>query len=422
MPKKKSTKKLIEVTPHKSLMLKVGQTGYSLQEAISELIDNSIDARIKDRKLKINLEIDSKSISITDNGEGMNEDEAMKSIRLGYSSKKGKLGEFGMGMKTASNFMGKKFTMITTKRGSKNEYIITFDEDEWMKKGDWTKHPFEIKHEVPLKNGGTTLIIEKLKIDINEKLINDLKYELSIRFGPFINSGEIKLVVNDEKAEPVLPKILGQKHKFHVSAGKYKASGWWAYQLQGLNKSYFGFNTFRRGRLITTFDKIGLNPNQSIKQIVGEINIEGVPISHDKKSWQKGTTGYKNIEELLRKYFVDFEPQLNKLLSGYPASRGIVEGEVKIINMFMSADMETEMNKINKGDVIVTEMTRPQFVLGIRRAGAIITDLGGSLCHAAIVSREFDIPAVVGTQIATKKLKSGIRVIVDANEGVVYEA
>ncbi len=420
--KLKKVKKYIEITPHKSLMLKVGQTGYSLQEAISELIDNSIDAKIESKKIKVDLKITPQSVSITDNGQGMSEEEAMKSIRLGFSAKKGKLGEFGMGMKTACTFLGKRFTMLTTQKGKKEQYILTFDEDEWMKKGEWAKHLFEISHDAPVKNSGTTLIIEHLKIDLNDKILEDLKNEITIRFGPFISSKDLELIINDEQCVPISPKILGDPHKFSLSVGKYKVHGWWAYQLQRLNKSYFGFNTFRRGRLITTFDKIGLNPNQTIKQIIGEITLDGISISHDKKSWQKGTPGYKAIEKALRKYFVEFEPRPKKLLSGYAASRGIIEGEVKIINMFMAANIEREMNKIKRGDVIVTEMTRPQFILGIRRAGAIVTDLGGSLCHAAIVSREFDIPAVVGTEFATKNLKNGQRVIVDANEGVVYEA
>lgn len=421
-PKTKKDKKYIEITPHKSLMLKVGQTGYSLQEAISELIDNSIDAKIESKKIKVDLKISAQSISITDNGKGMSEKEAIESIRLGFSKKKGKLGEFGMGMKTACTFLGKRFTMLTTQKGKREEYVLTFDEDEWMKKGEWTKHPFTVRHDAPVQNSGTTIIIENLKIDFNDKILQDLKREITIRFGPFISKGDLELIINGQKCIPIRPKILGEIHKFRLSAGKYKVHGWWAYKLQGLNKSYFGFNTFRRGRLITTFDKIGLNPNQTIKQIIGEINLEGVPISHDKKSWQKETRGYKAIEKALRKYFVEFEPRPKKLLSGFPASKGIVEGEVKIINMFMRANIEKEMNKIKRGDVIVTEMTRPQFILGIRRAGAIVTDLGGSLCHAAIVSREFDIPAVVGTQTATKKLKIGQRVIVDANQGIVYEA
>jgi pyruvate,water dikinase len=84
--------------------------------------------------------------------------------------------------------------------------------------------------------------------------------------------------------------------------------------------------------------------------------------------------------------------------------------------------MEQEIAKVNKGDIIVTAMTRPHFLLAIRRAGAIVTDLGGNLCHAAIVAREFNIPAVVGTQSATSVIQDGQRIIVDGNDGIIYEA
>lgn len=418
---KKETKKFIDITPHRSLMVKVGQTGYSLQEALSELIDNSIDARILREKNEVRLDIEPKSIQISDNGTGMTEEEAANSIRLGFSKKKKQLGEFGMGLKTASTTLGKRFTVITSPKGEPNEYVLTYDEDEWMKRGEWQRFPFTIRRGVKIDFSGTTVIVENLKVKIDDAIIEILKKEFGMRFGPFIKSGDLELVINGRKSEPGEPKLISEKNKFVLRQGKYKISGWWAYQLRGLNQSYFGFNTFRRGRLVTTFDKIGLNPNQEIKQITGEIEIEGVPISHDKKNWQKGTPSYKAIEKMLRKYFVNYEPKPKKLLSGYAASAGIVEGTVKKINMFMRADAELEISKVKRGDIIVTEMTRPQFLLAIRRAGGIITDLGGSLCHAAIVSREFNIPSVVGTQNATKLLRHGQKVILDGNEGIVYE-
>ncbi len=421
MSKKRQTKKLIDITPHKSLMLKVGQTGYSLQEAISELIDNSIDARIEKKELKIEILISSKSIQINDNGRGMDEETAAKSIRLGFSSKKNQLGEFGLGLKTSCTYIGRNFTVITTPENKTEEYLITYDEEHWMKKGDWTQYPFAINHGVKANYSGTSIIIENLKVNITEKIIEEMKEELSIRFGPFIKNQKVKILLNNQQLESFEPKIIGKKNKFKFSKGKYTVSGWWGYQLRQLNIEYFGFNTFRRGRLVTTFDKVGINPNQKVKQIIGEVDIVGVPITHDKKGWQKGTKDYKSVEKMLRQYFVDKEPQLKKILSGYHASTGLVEGRARIVNMFINGNTEKEMNKIKRGDIIVTEMTRPQFLLAIRRAGAIVTDLGGTLCHAAIVSREFDIPAVVGTQNATKIIKDCQQIIVDGHEGIVYE-
>lgn len=417
---KNETQAYIDITPHRSLMVKVGQTGYSLQEALSELIDNSIDARLENSKLKIELKLTEDSILIKDNGTGMSEEEAMSSIRLGFSDKKEKLGEFGLGLKTASTFLGKKFTIITTRQGNKDEYVLTFDEDEWLEKGEWHKYPFKIHHDTPSENCGTTIIIESLKVKLDDRVLQKLKMELSERFAPFIKNNEIVVTINGEEIVPNELQLLGEKNFFEINKGECKVKGWWSYKLRGLNKDLFGFNTFRRGRLVTVYDKIGLNPNQDVKQIIGEVEIFGVKVTHDKRAWQKDDN-YKQIENELRIYFKDYEPRLKKLLSGYPASSGLIEGTVKRLNMFIGQDIEAEMIKVARGDILVTEMTRPQFILAIRRAGAIVTDLGGTLSHAAIVAREFDIPAVIGTQNATKILKDGQKVIVDGNNGIVYE-
>jgi len=71
------------------------------------------------------------------------------------------------------------------------------------------------------------------------------------------------------------------------------------------------------------------------------------------------------------------------------------------------------------GDILVSHMTDPEIVVAMKKAGAIITDMGGITCHAAIVSRELGIPCVIGTKIATKVFKDGDEVEVDATKGVV---
>ena len=70
---------------------------------------------------------------------------------------------------------------------------------------------------------------------------------------------------------------------------------------------------------------------------------------------------------------------------------------------------------------MVTKMTMPDMVPGMKRAGAIVTDEGGMACHAAIVSRELGCPAVVGTKKATSTLKDGMEITVDGGKGIVYE-
>ncbi|MBU5689766.1 MAG: phosphoenolpyruvate synthase [Candidatus Aenigmatarchaeota archaeon] len=102
------------------------------------------------------------------------------------------------------------------------------------------------------------------------------------------------------------------------------------------------------------------------------------------------------------------------LLQGLAASPGIAYGVVKIIKS------PKELNKIKQGDILVTKMTNPDYVPGMKRAAGIITDEGGSTSHAAIVSRELGVVCVVGTKDATKKLKDGDTVTIDGYNGLIY--
>lgn len=102
-------------------------------------------------------------------------------------------------------------------------------------------------------------------------------------------------------------------------------------------------------------------------------------------------------------------------IKGTVASRG----KLKKIQGIARVVFHPEKSKFNKGNILVTSMTRVEFVPLIRRAKAIITDEGGITCHAAIVSRELKIPCIIGTKIATKVLKDGDLIEVDVNKGVV---
>lgn len=103
------------------------------------------------------------------------------------------------------------------------------------------------------------------------------------------------------------------------------------------------------------------------------------------------------------------------ILEGLGASPGVGSGVVKILKSV------EELGKIEKGDVLVTEMTNPDMVPAMERASAIVTNEGGTTCHAAIVSRELGIPAIVGTEKATEVLKEGEKITVDGSEGKVYK-
>ena len=102
------------------------------------------------------------------------------------------------------------------------------------------------------------------------------------------------------------------------------------------------------------------------------------------------------------------------LLSGAPASPGIANGPVKIV------PDASQIDKVMDGDILVAEMTTPDFVPAMKRAAAIVTDRGGRTAHAAIVSRELGIPCIVGTGKAMATLKDGQIITVDGSRGNVY--
>jgi phosphohistidine swiveling domain-containing protein len=121
-------------------------------------------------------------------------------------------------------------------------------------------------------------------------------------------------------------------------------------------------------------------------------------------------TDTKQIDQEIRKRCSPAD--INDLF-GTVANMGKVTAKAKIILG------QQDFDKLMQGDILVTSMTRPEFVPIMKKAAGVITDEGGLTCHAAIVSREFNIPCIVGTKIATKVLKDNDLVEVNANHGVV---
>lgn len=296
--------KEINILPDRSLMPKIGQTGYSVSQAISELVDNSIDARQEDKALTVEIYLDSDKgvVEVSDDGIGMNEGIAANSMRLAHSTKKNKLGEFGLGLKTAATSLGKKFQILTTQKGSDEEYMLEYDEEKWLKSGDWTKHEMKIKTGVDKKRSGTTIRIKDLHFSIYPNLPGNIRKDLATRFAPFIENGEVKIKVNTKWCEP---EPLDLKTEYHAPDGKEPFRlklesgndvwGWRGLLKKGSDKGEYGFRVFRRSRLIMQFAKLGFNPHPEARQITGEIHLDHVPVTHNKREFIQESPLYQEI-------------------------------------------------------------------------------------------------------------------------------
>jgi len=117
-------------------------------------------------------------------------------------------------------------------------------------------------------------------------------------------------------------------------------------------------------------------------------------------------------EKYLNKIIKQQNIKLDKI-TGKVAYSGIVSGLVRIIIQ------KNSLKSIKKNEILVTPMTQVDYTPYLKKVSAIVTDEGGITCHAAIISRELKKPCIIGTKIATKVLKDGDLVEVDADKGIV---
>ncbi len=117
-------------------------------------------------------------------------------------------------------------------------------------------------------------------------------------------------------------------------------------------------------------------------------------------------------------YQLKHDDRPSVIVTGQSIGQQIVSGVARVVRNV------SELKQVKKGDIIITRMTDPDWVPVMKKAAGIVTDLGGRTCHAAIVSRELNTPALVGTQQSTRKIKNGQKITIDCSQGAqgyVYE-
>jgi phosphohistidine swiveling domain-containing protein len=127
-------------------------------------------------------------------------------------------------------------------------------------------------------------------------------------------------------------------------------------------------------------------------------------------------SGKEAIEVVIQEEGISapFETLLHTdIFKGLGASRGVIRGRARVI------EDASRLAELEAGEILVTYMTTIEFTPAFRRAGGVVTDEGGMSCHAAIVSREFRLPCVVGTKVATRIILTGDIIEVDGAQGIV---
>lgn len=297
----------IDIVPDITLFAKLGNANYSVSEAIAELIDNSIDAR--EDKVKVEISIDKNRILIEDNAKGMDKQTAIDSIVLGKSSKgKGDLGSFGMGMKTACMSLGEEFEIATTKSGSTEEYVISFSADEFEKRGEW-KHHISIREGVSSVKSGTRITITNLRFNQYSTLVSKVEEHLAERFGVFIENKEASIRINGKAMSYSAPELVADsKKKFEITLKDGAKITGWTGLLQKGSQEKSGFNLYRYNRLIRAHEKLGYQYHPSKMWITGEIHLDPIPVTHNKRE-------FISNDPLFAEFFEKFKEVLGSVIS-----------------------------------------------------------------------------------------------------------
>ncbi len=305
---------------------------------------------------------------------------------------------------------------LAVKQGNDIEKLI----NEHISKYSWIKGPVEFEDTAFSKEDYLARLDNLLKTNIEEKIENiikvrrnnDIEYETILKQYQFTD--RIKKLINAIRNFIFLRTYTTEysDHLFYI--GRHT-----------IFKEISNRTNIDNQDLIMLDDKEILNILNNEGRMSEEIKII---LENRKKGfamvWINGNVetifGDESLElqnEIAKSYktLSNEENILNeKVISGSVANRGKVRGIARVLNTYR------DIYKVEKGDIIVATMTTPDYVQAMEKAAGFITDEGGITCHAAILSREFDVPCIVGTVNGTKEIKDGKMIELDAYNGKVY--
>ena len=296
----KTTK--VDITPDKTLIKKLGMTGYRTEQAIAELIDNSIDARLVDTTEHVGVVLDFAlmRIIVHDDGRGMNLDELREALTIAKDPEEagGRLGRFGLGMKSACSNLGKAFSIETTRAGQET-LVAEYDEGKWLgdKARKWEN--FEIGLGGSGNGRGTRITISKLNVPLYPNQMIKFRRRFGLRYGPYIRDGQVEITVNSRPCRPSEPDLEeGTKRDIHIRLPSGNAiTGWLGLLRKRSIKGDYGLHIYNRGRLVEMYSKFGMRRHPTTSRFIGEISLDHVPVNFHKTGFLEDTNEYREARD-----------------------------------------------------------------------------------------------------------------------------
>ena len=316
--------KKIDITPDKSLFKKLGLIGYRTEQAVAELIDNSIDARLGGTEyIDVCLDFKLGQITVSDDGSGMNLDGLRNALTIARETKGDrKLGRFGLGLKSACSSLGKAFTLVTATPDSPSVFTARYDEDRWLQdlSKDWTN--FEIDEGVKESDWhGTIIVISKVKVPLYPNQLLNFRRRFGVRYGPYLENGQIRIRINSRDCKPALPDLVkNSKHHVDITTpGGDRLVGWVGLLAHRSIKGDYGIHLYRNKRLISAFDKFGIRSHPDAARVVGAMSLDHVPVNFHKTGFLVESSEYRDASH----YFMR-NPTVKEILHRASSSGGEV--------------------------------------------------------------------------------------------------
>ena len=292
----------VDITPDKTLIKKLGMTGYRTEQAIAELIDNSIDARPggSTEHVKVVLDFTLMHIVVSDDGRGMNLDELRNALTIAKDPEgaDGRLGRFGLGMKSACSNLGKAFS-IRTARAGQETLVAEYDEERWLgERGlDWKN--FEIGLEGPGSSHGTEITVSRLNVPLYPNQMIKFRRRFGLRYGPYIRNGQVEITVNSRPCKPSEPDLEDDTRRdvsIRLPSGN-AITGWMGLLRKRSVKGDYGLHLYNRNRLVETYSKFGMRRHPSTARFIGEISLDHVPVNFHKTGFLEDADEYREAVE-----------------------------------------------------------------------------------------------------------------------------
>jgi len=296
----------VDATPDKSLMAKLGRVGYKTEEAIAELVDNAIDARVDGRRGSVEvLLLGPREIAVRDDGRGMDIAGLERAWRLGSGSGESadRIGRFGIGLKSATSALGKHVKITTKVAGSGHELVLEHDENRWIidKNAKW-ENVGVVRREAEIGRHGTEVCVSSLHLYASPEKMARLREWFRVRYGPFISNGEIRLSVDGKECLVKEPEIEdGTKKKIDIETlDGMKILGWVALLKKRSIKGDYGVHLYSKGRLIKSYAKFGIPTHPTAAKFIGSVALENVPVNVFKTEFFTQDSDYKAAENAFR--------------------------------------------------------------------------------------------------------------------------